>query len=700
MLREDSVGGEGMPEGRGLGYKLTRLCLLGTLVMGIVLALIQIGMDGVRESRRIDQRALAILALVQQSAAEAAYNIDDDLAQQVVQGLTRSDSVERARILLPNRILAETLAPIPEQSLRPLTDALFQPRREYALPLQDPEQRQIIGSLELSLDTSQAGADFLSRSGLVIVSGLVRAIVLATLLLSLIHWTLTRPLLKLTEQLAGVDTTAPERTHIPLPPGHESDELGRSVQAINGLLQSVRHSLDARAAAEDQALFLRQFDGLTQLPNRALFQDRMRQGLEHARRKRETLALLLLDISDFHQLNDAYGFEFGDQVLMEVAARIRRSLRAEDQAARLSGDRFALLFEFDQHIEEALDIAETLRHSLQEPLPLPGAPPPLDVRLGLALFPTDATTAEQLLNHAETALSVAKRPGHGGIQFYETRTGEEIRTRHRLRHAIEAAIHDNAFELYYQPQFNALDGRMTGAEALLRWPQALRERVSTEESIRIAEDSGQIAALGEWIIQRACSDLAGWRAAGLQDFGLAINVSVMQLDDHRFVGLLDEALARTGLEPKLLELELTETAVMRDVDRVIRRLHAVRDRGVRIAVDDFGTGHSSLQYLKNLPITTLKIDKSFVRDLCADAGDAQIVAAIISLGHSLNKRIVAEGIADEDQLRALLRMRCDALQGFLLAAPMSAEDFAAFAASEAAEKSSEIGALIRAQSLS
>ncbi len=679
-----------MQQGRGmkqqhLSYRLTRLCMLWALAIGAVLSLMQIVIDGVRESARIDQRMQHSLSVVRESAAEAAYNIDDELALRVVSGLASIDGVLLAQVSLPDRTLAERHAEASRSLLRGLTDAIFEPRREYRLELSAPRGGQPIGRLDVVLDTAVAGRDFVSRSLLVVVVGLIRALVLAAVLMGVCYLMLTRPLGQLAERLSRIDHAAPERVSFEVPAGHEHDELGGWVRQINALLNGIRMNLEARSAAEDQADFLRQFDPLTELPNRALFMDRLRQALESARRDGRELGVVFTDISRFQHLNDEYGFEFGDEVLIEVAHRIGESQRAGDQMARLSGDRFGLMFELEGGVEGALRRVENLRARLQAPLEIGQRSVCLELCLGVSLFPVDAGSAELLVKNAETALSVAREQASSAIQLYESRTGDEIRVRRRLRGELEAALQSDDFTLYYQPQFDAASGELTGVEALLRWQVATGERVSIEDLIGIAEDAGQISALGEWVIRRACMDAARWREQGLSPFRIAVNISALQLDYQGFVEAVDQALLDSGIEPERVELEITETAIMKDVKRVIQRLGQIRERGIHVAVDDFGTGHSSLQYLKRLPINCLKIDQSFVRDVCSDAGDAQIVAAMISLGKSLKLRVVAEGVEEEEQLEFLRQHGCDEVQGFLMARPMPPDELVRFVRDHAAQ---------------
>ncbi len=679
-----------MQQGRGmkqqhLSYRLTRLCMLWALAIGAVLSLMQIVIDGVRESARIDQRMQHSLSVVRESAAEAAYNIDDELALRVVSGLASIDGVLLAQVSLPDRTLAERHAEASRSLLRGLTDAIFEPRREYRLELSAPRGGQPIGRLDVVLDTAVAGRDFVSRSLLVVVVGLIRALVLAAVLMGVCYLMLTRPLGQLAERLSRIDHAAPERVSFEVPAGHEHDELGGWVRQINALLNGIRMNLEARSAAEDQADFLRQFDPLTELPNRALFMDRLRQALESARRDGRELGVVFTDISRFQHLNDEYGFEFGDEVLIEVAHRIGESQRAGDQMARLSGDRFGLMFELEGGVEGALRRVENLRARLQAPLEIGQRSVCLELCLGVSLFPVDAGSAELLVKNAETALSVAREQASSAIQLYESRTGDEIRVRRRLRGELEAALQSDDFTLYYQPQFDAASGELTGVEALLRWQVATGERVSIEDLIGIAEDAGQISALGEWVIRRACMDAARWREQGLSPFRIAVNISALQLDYQGFVEAVDQALLDSAIEPERVELEITETAIMKDVKRVIQRLGQIRERGIHVAVDDFGTGHSSLQYLKRLPINCLKIDQSFVRDVCSDAGDAQIVAAMISLGKSLKLRVVAEGVEEEEQLEFLRQHGCDEVQGFLMARPMPPDELVRFVRDHAAQ---------------
>ncbi len=449
---------------------------------------------------------------------------------------------------------------------------------------------------------------------------------------------------------------------------HRVLEVERSPMPGGGFV-STSTDITERKRTEARMLHLAQHDPLTGLPNRLLFHDRLRQAMARSRRGTSLLAVVLVDLDRFKAVNDAFGHRVGDGVLKQVGQRLRAALRESDTVARIGGDEFALILPDLPDAEAASLIAEKISGQLDRPFGLdmrawrPGA------SLGIALFPSDGDSPEQLLQHADLAMYRAKAAG-GGWQRFGSTIKRDFDHLQNLRHELARAIDRNQLSLEYQPQLDLEPERVSGIEALLRWHHPDFGPIDPETLIKLAESSGQIAAIGEWALAEACRVATGWPSSP-QPIRVAVNVSASQLTDPGLVTRVARILDESGLPAERLELELTESSVLHEVDRVQATLEALRDMGVALALDDFGTGYASLSHLKRFPLDVLKIDRSFVADL-TETPDAAIVRSLIELGHRLELRVVAEGVETEAQLAALRRLGCDAVQGHVVGHPLSA----------------------------
>ncbi|OWT69173.1 MULTISPECIES: bifunctional diguanylate cyclase/phosphodiesterase [unclassified Achromobacter] len=414
-------------------------------------------------------------------------------------------------------------------------------------------------------------------------------------------------------------------------------------------------------------------DNLTKLPNRLLLGDRLKQAVEHAEAAKNQVAVMFLDLDGFKEVNDSYGHQAGDHLLVQMAGRIRQSVRAQDTVARVGGDEFVLVATINDP-QDAATIADELVRLIGEPLALQGQDLLVTVSVGIAIYPGDANTPEDLLKAADTAMYHAKSLGRNQYCFFETSMKSNGASHMALLQDLRLALKRQEFELHYQPKFRAPDGPVTGVEALLRWRHPTRGMVMPDDFIPLAERTGQIVSIGEWVIDEACRQLADWRTRGRNELSMAVNISPVQFSHANFVPAVRGALERHRIGTDQLVLEITETTAMRDVDASLVTLHQLRELGVRISIDDFGTGYSSLLYLKRLPASELKIDRGFISELKAGSEDAAIVASIIALGETLNLNVVAEGVETNDQQALLTQLGCDSLQGYLLGRPVSAQD--------------------------
>lgn len=416
-----------------------------------------------------------------------------------------------------------------------------------------------------------------------------------------------------------------------------------------------------RKRAEERLNFIAQHDGLTGLPNRNLLRRRLDEILTRGRRGAERTAVLFLDLDNFKIINDTLGHDIGDELLRNVSKRLRSSLRDEDVVARLGSDEFAIVQAQLGRFEDAVMLAKRLLDVVSQPYVLQQQSVVIQASVGIALAPGDGDDAERLLKNADMALSRAKRESRGNYSFFEKGMDASAQARRRIETELRAAIDRGLLRPYYQPLVDLRSGRITGFEALVRWPDPERGMISPGEFIPVAEETGLINAVGSLILRRACTDAATWP----DDVRVAVNLSSAQFRIGNLLSSITDALKQTGLSPKRLELEITETLLLEKSDDVISTLHALRALGVRISMDDFGTGYSSLSYLRSFPFDKIKIDQSFVRDLGGNRDAQAIVRSIISLGRGLGVTITAEGVETEAELACLRSEGCHEGQGFL-----------------------------------
>lgn len=423
------------------------------------------------------------------------------------------------------------------------------------------------------------------------------------------------------------------------------------------------------------------YDSLTNLPNRRLLLDRLEQAMVRSQRHGHMGALLFLDLDQFKMINDSLGHPLGDALLKQVALRLESAIRSEDTAARMGGDEFVVLFaeicdDPETTAKFTQEIAEKIRHKISEPYYFDGQTLHITPSIGIALFPLTNESADDILMQADAAMYRAKELGRNSVQFFLPSMQLLAEERLALQTDLRLALGRKEFQLWYQPQFDS-EGVITGAEALLRWLHPQRGMVSPADFIPLAEETGQILAIGDWVLHSACDLLRQYAEKGSGSYipCLAINVSPRQFRQSGFVGQVQSVIQQSGIDPSRLELELTEGMLVDDVEDAIEKMRALKTIGVRFSIDDFGTGYSSLAYLKNLPLNKLKIDQSFIHDIPVDAGDVAIVDTIIAMTQHLGLEVVAEGVETESQLHSLVQMGCRLFQGYLFSRPVEEERF-------------------------
>jgi diguanylate cyclase (GGDEF)-like protein/PAS domain S-box-containing protein len=450
----------------------------------------------------------------------------------------------------------------------------------------------------------------------------------------------------------------------------ERDAAGTALRLIG-----VSQDITERKLAEQRIEFLATRDPLTELPNRLLLNERITQGMASAERNGTQLALLFIDLDRFKTINDSLGHRIGDLMLQHVAARLRRCVRKEDTLARLGGDEFMVILDGLRDAAAAAQVARKILRLLSRPYLIDGHQLNTSCSVGISLYPADGQDVQTLMKNADTAMYHAKERGRNNYQYFSAELNARVVERLSIENALRRAVERGEFSIVYQPQVRLASSLVVGVEALLRWRSPDRGMQGPGRFIAVAEESGLIEPIGEWVLHHACEQGARWTRAGHDGLRLAVNVSVRQLT-RGFARTVARVLAATGFDPRRLELEVTESVLMQHADESIAILKRIRELGVQFAIDDFGIGYSSLSYLKRFPIDALKIDRTFIRDIATDPDDAAITSAVTAIGHSMGLRVCAEGVETKDQLRMLRVMNCDEYQGHLYSRAVAPEEFA------------------------
>ncbi|MBI3620881.1 MAG: EAL domain-containing protein [Nitrospirae bacterium] len=469
----------------------------------------------------------------------------------------------------------------------------------------------------------------------------------------------------------------------------EVQSLLRKIQEKSNELLKVNDRLEREIAqrnlAEEQLSYVAHHDPVTGLPNRQLMLDRIRQSLARLPWWKRQMAVMYLDLDHFKRVNETLGHSSGDLLLRAVAERLTTCVRQGDTVCRLGGDEFVIVLSDMAKAEDLPIVAQKVLDSVAKPFVVSDHELFIGLSIGISLFPNDGEDAETLLKHADAAMYRAKDQGRNNYQLYSPELNVMVRERLLMETNLRHAVNRQEFTLHYQPLFDVHTGRIISTEALVRWQHPEAGMIPPIKFISLAEELGLIVPLGEWVLRTACLQNKAWEAAGLPPIPVAVNVSARQLKDASFPKMLARILSETGLSPDRLELELTEN-IMQDYDRAATLLAELHIMGVGISIDDFGTGYSSLSYLKRLPIHKLKIDRSFVSQIATEKDDSAIVAAIITMAHSLDLKVVAEGVETQAQLDYLAALQCDEAQGYLFSRPLAEKDVTKFMAERFAQQ--------------
>lgn len=468
---------------------------------------------------------------------------------------------------------------------------------------------------------------------------------------------------------------------------NQQAEITRNSENVAVKVSGTIQNITERKQAEEKIRKLAYYDTLTGLLNRLSFQERLQSALSLAKRNSRLMAVLFLDLDNFKRINDTLGHDRGDILLKTVADSLLESTRESDaiarigvenigaDVARLGGDEFTILLTEIAQIEDAGLVAQRILNLLSEPISLDGHNVFATPSIGISVFPDNGDTASTLLKNADTAMYYAKQCGKGNFQFYADSMNANSLERLNLESDLRQALKNEEFELHYQPIIDCLTGKIIGAESLLRWNSLKHGLVSPNEFIPLVEGNGMIVDIGKWVLRNACIQNKTWQLAGFEPIQIAVNLSSLQFRHSDLLNTIEQALSDSQLAPEYLVLELTEGMIMHNSEQAITTLERLKQAGVEISIDDFGTGYSSLSYLKRFPLTSLKIDKSFISDLPENQDDAAITTAVIAMAHSLNLRVIAEGVEKPEQTTFLRKLKCNSMQGYLYGKPMRAEKF-------------------------
>ena len=662
-----------------LSVKLLRVVLLSALIVGVVLSCAQIVFDGYKTRQIIGSDAERILAMFRDPSTQAVYSLDREMGMQVIEGLFQDQAVRQASIGHPDELmLAERSRPLQPLATRWLTDMILGQERDFSTQLMGRSPySEYYGDLHITLDTATYGEDFLVRSVIIFISGTLRALAMALVLYLVYHWLLTKPLSRIIEHLSQINPDRPSQFQLPLPKGHERNELGLWINTANQLLASIERNTHLRHEAENSLLRMAQYDFLTGLPNRVQLQQQLDKILEEAHRGQRRVAVLCVGLDDFKGINEQFSYQTGDQLLLALADRLRAHSGRVGALARLGGDQFALVQADIEHPYEAAELAQNILDDLEAAFALDPHEIRLRATIGITLFPEDGDSTEKLLQKAEQTMTLAKTRSRNRYQFYIASVDSEMRRRRELEKDLREALQRDQLFLVYQPQISYQDHRIVGVEALLRWQHPEHGLVPPDQFIPLAEKNGSIIAIGEWVLDQACRQLREWHDQGFSELRMAVNLSTVQLHHNELPRVVSNILQMYRLPLRSLELEVTETGLMEDISTAAQHLLSLRRSGALIAIDDFGTGYSSLSYLKSLPLDKIKIDKSFVQDVLDDDDDATIVRAIIQLGKSLNMQVIAEGVETLEQEAYIIAQGCHEGQGYLYSKPLAARELTA-----------------------
>ncbi|PKG78396.1 D-glycero-D-manno-heptose 7-phosphate kinase [Shewanella sp. Actino-trap-3] len=658
---------------KSLTWKQTNLVVFTALFFAIAIFIVEIALVVITTKQQLTAEQQELLNSVEQITTNSVWSLDDKLASQTLEGIIKVDNVGSAVIELDDGSLfvseANQYAAFPNSYIS-LSNRLFGDLKEISRPLyrpfyfEDNKQQQLIGTLTIFYDTQKLTAKLFNQLQLGLIATLARALLLTLVLTVVFHRFLTQPIARISEAIDKIDPDYPDENLLPMSKAHKDDELGLVTSKFNQILLQFSQT-------QNKLRKMATRDPLTGLPNRTLLLETLNVTIQRSRVHKRNFALLFIDLDRFKNVNDSLGHAIGDQFLARIARILERVVGDRGSVARLGGDEFVILADEIQTPSQAADFVDKLLIQLNTPIQLNEHAIHPAASIGISIYPEDGTTAEDLIRHADIAMYSAKAAGSNQWSFFKQQMTDRAAVRLRTEASLHDALKNNEFLLYFQPKFDLKTNKVVGCEALIRWQKDGR-LISPMSFIPVAEETGIIIPIGRWVIEQSCKVIRDWQRKFNYEIPIAVNVASQQFADASLVPDIKQLAIRYQIRPELLEIEITETSLMNDVEQAITKLEQLKSAGFGIAVDDFGTGYSSLSYLRHLPITTMKIDRAFVSDLPQDSA---IASTILMLGRQLDLTIVAEGIENIQQLEWLKDNQCEIGQGFYFSQPLPLAEF-------------------------
>lgn len=660
---------------KSLTWKQTNLVVFTALFFAIAIFIVEIALVVVSTKQQLTTTQQELLDSVEQPAANAVWALDDNLARQTLEGAIKVEHVGSAVIELDDGSMFVSVSNNKKnnsQTFISLSNKLFDDLKEISRPLYRPfyfegtQQQQLIGTLTVFYDTQELTNTLFSQLRFSFFATLARALLLTLVLSVVFHRFLTQPIARISEAIDKIEPDSPDENLLPMSNAHKDDELGLVTSKFNQILIQFSQT-------QSKLRKMATRDPLTGLPNRTLLLETIAVTIQRSRVHKRSFALMFIDLDRFKNINDSLGHALGDQFLARIARILERFVGDKGTVSRLGGDEFVILADTVHTPDQAADFVDKLLTQLNVPIQLNEHAIHPAASIGISIYPEDGNSAEDLIRHADIAMYSAKAAGSNQWAFFKQQMTERAAVRLRTEASLHDALKNNEFLLYFQPKLDLQTGKVIACEALIRWQKDGR-LISPVSFIPVAEETGIIIPIGRWVIEQSCKVLREWQKKYNYAIPIAINVASQQFADASLVPDIKQMALRYQIQPELLEIEITETSLMNDIELDIAKLEQLKSAGFGIAVDDFGTGYSSLSYLRHLPITTMKIDRCFVSDL---PGDSAIASTILMLGKQLNLTIVAEGIENEQQLDWLKENQCQVGQGFYFSQPLPQAEFEA-----------------------
>ncbi|MCI2961894.1 EAL domain-containing protein [Shewanella sp. N2AIL] len=660
---------------KSLTWKQTNLVVFTALFFAIAIFIVEIALVVVSTKQQLTTTQQELLDSVEQPAANAVWALDDNLARQTLEGAIKVEHVGSAVFELDDGSMFVSVSNNKKnnsQTFISLSNKLFDDLKEISRPLYRPfyfegtQQQQLIGTLTVFYDTQELTNTLFSQLRFSFFATLARALLLTLVLSVVFHRFLTQPIARISEAIDKIEPDSPDENLLPMSNAHKDDELGLVTSKFNQILIQFSQT-------QSKLRKMATRDPLTGLPNRTLLLETIAVTIQRSRVHKRSFALMFIDLDRFKNINDSLGHALGDQFLARIARILERFVGDKGTVSRLGGDEFVILADTVHTPDQAADFVDKLLIQLNVPIQLNEHAIHPAASIGISIYPEDGNSAEDLIRHADIAMYSAKAAGSNQWAFFKQQMTERAAVRLRTEASLHDALKNNEFLLYFQPKLDLQTGKVIACEALIRWQKDGR-LISPVSFIPVAEETGIIIPIGRWVIEQSCKVLREWQKKYNYAIPIAINVASQQFADASLVPDIKQMALRYQIQPELLEIEITETSLMNDIELAIAKLEQLKSAGFGIAVDDFGTGYSSLSYLRHLPITTMKIDRCFVSDL---PGDSAIASTILMLGKQLNLTIVAEGIENEQQLDWLKENQCQVGQGFYFSQPLPQAEFEA-----------------------